>query len=137
MVGQPAAAPPKIEGEYMSPQRIHNRKSLKEVRRQLRRSLTPAEATLWKALQGSKLGGKKFRRQHSIGNYVVDFYCPECGLAVELDGDAHFTESGAEADAKRSAYLNQQKIRVLRFENREIFDNLEFVLAEIEKNLIS
>jgi len=66
--------------------KIHNRKSMKEIRRHLRHSLTPAEAALWKGLKGSKLEGKKFRRQHSIGNYVVDFYCPECKLAIELDG---------------------------------------------------
>jgi very-short-patch-repair endonuclease len=53
--------------------------------------LTTAEAVLWKNLQGSRLDGKKFRRQHSVGKYVLDFYCPECRLAVELDGEAHFT----------------------------------------------
>ncbi len=72
-----------------------------------------------------------------MGPYILDFYCPECCLAVELDGDAHFTEGGAEADANRAEFLRKKGISVLRFENRLVFDALDFVLAEIEQNLIS
>jgi very-short-patch-repair endonuclease len=57
------------------------------------KSLTPAEAILWKNLQRSQREGMKFRRQHGIGSYVVDFYCPDCTLAVELDGEGHLTQS--------------------------------------------
>lgn len=119
----------------MSTQRIHNRKSLKEVRRRLRRSLTPSEATLWKALQGSRLAAKKFRRQHSIGNYVVDFYCPECKLAIELDGEKHFNSMASEYDLRRTEFLKQHGISVLRFENRAVFENQSAVLEAIRKRL--
>ena len=116
---------------------MHNVKELKKNRSELRSNLTPAEALLWKSLQHSQLSGKKFRRQHSIDKYIVDFYCPECRLAIELDGDSHFTESGAEYDEARTEFLTRKGIRVLRFENREIFDNLDLAVAEIQKHLIS
>ena len=119
----------------MGTQRIHNRKSMKDLRRHLRRSLTPAEATLWKALQGSKLAGKKFRRQHSIGNYVVDFYCPECKLAVELDGEKHFNSMASEYDLRRTEFLGGHNIRVLRFENRAVFEHSDGVLEAIRNYL--
>ena len=119
----------------LNPRRIHNRKSVKDLRRHLRRSLTPAEATLWKALQGSKLAGKKFRRQHSIGNYVVDFYCPECNLAVELDGENHFNSMASEYDLRRTEFLGRHNIRVLRFENRAVFEHPEGVLEAIRNYL--
>ena len=115
--------------------RIHNRKSLEELRRQLRHSLTPAEAVLWKNLQGSELAGKKFRRQHSIGDYIVDFYCPECKLAVELDGEKHFNSIASECDRRRTDFLNLLNIRVLRFENRTVFENLRAVLHVIKSHL--
>jgi very-short-patch-repair endonuclease len=108
---------------------------MKEIRRHLRHSLTPAEATLWKALQGSKLAGKKFRRQHSIGKYVVDFYCPECKLAVELDGEKHFNSMASEYDLRRTEFLSRYSIRVLRFENRAVFEHPDGVLEAIRKHL--
>jgi very-short-patch-repair endonuclease len=67
----------------------HNRPELKEVRKKLRNQATPAEAALWKLLSGKKCGGLKFRRQHSVGPYILDFYCPEAKLAIEVDGNAH------------------------------------------------
>src|SRR5690242_19757852 len=108
--------------------RLHNVKQLKEKRGELRSALTPAEALLWKSLQHSQLSGKKFRRQHSIDRHIVDFYCPGCRLAIELDGDSHFTESGAEYDTARTEFLTKRGVRVLRFENREIFDNFDLVI---------
>jgi very-short-patch-repair endonuclease len=115
--------------------RVHNRPSLKPLRRTLRSSLTPAEALLWKNLQRSRLDGKKFRRQHSVGSYVLDFYCPECRLAVELDGAGHFDSIRSEYDARRTDYLNNLEIRVVRFENRRIFEDLESVLEAIRRSL--
>src|SRR5262245_39614405 len=94
---------------------IYNIKSTADFRRNLRNSLTPVEAILWKNLQGRKLSGKKFRRQFSIGRYIVDFYCPESRLAVELDGAPHFTDKGGEHDVERTAYLQASGVRVLRF----------------------
>ena len=66
--------------------RLHNQKHLKLRRRRLRNAATPAERALWLMLKGRQLGGRKFRRQHSIGPYIVDFYCPGERLIVELDG---------------------------------------------------
>jgi very-short-patch-repair endonuclease len=117
----------------MTSQQIFNKKSLKNFRKKLRNNLTPAEAVLWKALQKRKLAGKKFRRQHSVGKYVVDFYCPAEKLAVELDGAGHYTLEGTKHDIERDDYLSSLGIKVLRFENKEVFDNLEAVL-EVIKN---
>ncbi len=111
---------------------LHNIHSLKEKRRELRNNLTPAEATLWKCLQNKQLDGRKFRRQHSVGNYILDFYCPSEKLCIELDGAEHFTSAGFEYDTERTAFLNGCGIRVIRFENKLIFQSLEMVLEEIK-----
>jgi very-short-patch-repair endonuclease len=113
----------------------HNIKAMKPRRRQLRRSLTPAEALLWKNLHRSGIEGRKFRRQHSVGKYVLDFYCPECHLGVELDGDGHFHSWTSAHDAERTTYLGSLNIRVLRFENRMVFEDLEAVLESIRQHL--
>jgi very-short-patch-repair endonuclease len=112
-------------------QPIHNREKLKSPRQELRHSLTPAEAALWKSLQRSQLSGEKFRRQHSVGPFILDFCCPECRLAVELDGRAHFNPPAWERDCNRTEYLNKLNICVLRFENRAVFEHLDWVLREI------
>lgn len=111
--------------------KLHNTKDLKALRKQLRNELTPAEAALWRSLQGSRLQGRKFRRQHSIGPYVADFYCPGEKLVVELDGAAHDTSTSFLHDERRAAYLRSLGIEVLRIENREVFQNLDGVLALI------
>ena len=111
--------------------KIHNRKYLKDKRQALRNDLTSAEATLWTCLQKKKLAGRKFRRQHSVGNYILDFYCPKERLAVELDGQDHFTTSGWERDKKRDQFLEELNIKVLRFENDEVFHSLDNVLESI------
>ncbi|PSR54805.1 cytosine methyltransferase [Adhaeribacter arboris] len=111
-------------------ERIHNQQNLKNLRQQNRSNLTPAEAELWKHLKNSQIG-RKFRRQHSVGNYILDFYCPQEKLAIELDGRDHFTENGYERDEDRTKFLKNLHIKVLRFENKEVFEQLEGVLAEI------
>jgi very-short-patch-repair endonuclease len=113
---------------------IHNSKSLEPNRKELRNALTPAEAFLWTQLKKRQLSGKKFRRQYSVGPYILDFFCPEARLAVELDGAPHFSLIGQELDAKRDLYLKEKETLVLRFENRDVFENLEFVLGVIRKN---
>lgn len=110
---------------------IHNRQELKIFRKDLRNNATPAEIKLWGVLQRSNLGGYKFRRQHSVGPYILDFYCPSEKLAVELDGDSHFTGSGVEYDRKRTAYLNGFNIKVLRFLNTDVYDNMSVVCERI------
>jgi very-short-patch-repair endonuclease len=118
-------------------EQINNRPYLKEKRRELRGRLTPAEAKLWKLIQNGKLEGIKFRRQHSLGNYIVDFYCPKYLLVIELDGQIHFNPVNEEYDIKRTDYINSLGIKVLRFENKEVFEKTEFVLEEIKQSCIT
>ena len=104
------------------------------MRKELRNNLTPAEAALWKALQRGQLEGRKFRRQHSFGKFILDFYCPSEKLVIELDGRHHFSDVGFEADSERSTFLHSHGIRVLRFENKDVFENLDGVLEEIRNH---
>jgi very-short-patch-repair endonuclease len=121
----------------MPGQKIFNRKPLKEFRKELRKNLTPAEAVLWTALQKKQLEGRKFKRQHSIGKYIVDFYCPAEKLVIELDGAEHFTLEGSEHDLIRDSYISSFGINILRYENRDIYNNLEAVLEDIKNNFKS
>jgi len=114
---------------------IHNVKRSRVVRKRLRSSRTAAEAILWKSLKNSQLDGKKFRRQHSVGPYVLDFYCPECRLAIELDGAGHSDLLTAEYDTKRTHFLNSKDIQVLRLENSDILETGELVLEQIRQTL--
>ena len=117
----------------MHRQRIHNKPELKSFRKQLRNNGTSAEAVLWMQLKQKQLDGRKFRRRHSIGNYIVDFYCPEEKLAVELDGEDHFWGEGIDHDYKRFRYLVSLGISVIRFENKWVFEDMNYVLTEIRK----
>lgn len=112
---------------------IHNHKNLKHIRKSLRNHSTSAEATLWKMLQKSQVGGYKFRRQHSIGNYVVDFYCPMLQLAIELDGEPHADLINIVRDAERDEFINNHGIIVFRYENRWVFEYPEVIIEDILK----
>ena len=114
---------------------VFNIKSQKAKRKELRNNSTSAEAVLWRGLNGRQLDGKKFRRQHGVGPYIVDFYCPECRLAIELDGQGHFTEFGGLYDLRKDAYLKTHGIRVIHFENKAIFEDIENVLLLICEEL--
>ncbi len=101
--------------------------------RELRQMQTPEEAKLWERLRNHQLAGVKFRRQHAIGNYILDFCAPGCKLVVELDGSHHLlTET---EDAERTAFLNAKGYKVIRFSNSEINENIEAVLREIRNAL--
>ena len=102
-----------------------------DMRRHLRTNMTPAEATLWKALRGRGAGGWKFRRQQGIGPFILDFYCPEQRLCVEIDGSAH--DHSYDYDQQRTEFLEAQGIRVIRFSNDQVFTCLEGVVDEIIK----
>ena len=117
--------------------RIHNISRLKEKRRELRNNSTSAEAVLWGYLKQNQLEGRKFRRQHSIGRYIVDFYCPEEKLVLELDGEGHFWEPAIQYDNTRTLFFRKIGIRVLRFENRWVFEDITFVLSEVRNHLTS
>ncbi|MBP9185569.1 MAG: endonuclease domain-containing protein [Bacteroidia bacterium] len=109
----------------------HNKTYLLPYRKALRNKSTPAEASLWKSLKNSQLAGRKFRRQHSIDNYIVDFFCYEESLAIELDGGIHNLK--IEQDKKRDLDLASKGIKVIRFENRFVFEHLDQVLDDIKK----
>jgi len=113
---------------------INNLPHKQDDRRNLRNNLTSAEAVLWNNLKNAQLEGRKFRRQHSIGEYILDFYCPEEKLAVELDGAGHFDVGGNQHDDARTAYLAQFGIVVLRFENKIVWSALDGILLEISRH---
>ena len=114
---------------------INNLPEMKPFRRKLRKNMTAAEVALWLMIKNKQLDGERFLRQYSIGHFVVDFYCPKYKLAVELDGEVHFTEEAAAYDAKRTAYLNSVGVQVVRFENFEVFQYPTRTLDEIRKYL--
>src|SRR4051812_1339578 len=95
--------------------------------RRLRKTMTDAERKLWSRLRSRQLVGKKFRRQHPLGPYVLDFYAEEHRLVVEVDGGQHTPE----VDAERTAWLQAQGCRVIRFWNHEVLWNLPDVLEMI------
>lgn len=100
-----------------------------QAARHLRYNLTPAEAQLWSALQRRQLGGLKFRCQHPVGQFIVDFYCPSCKLVVEVDGGIHIQQTTY--DAARTEQLQAFGYTVLRFSNEEVASNLPIVLLRI------
>jgi very-short-patch-repair endonuclease len=100
-----------------------------QTAKQLRRRMTPEEKIIWQHLRAKRLGGFRFRRQQIIGRYVVDFYCHAAGLVVELDGAAHAYQ--VEQDRERDAFLSGRGLRVLRFKNEQVREDLPRVLAQI------
>lgn len=101
------------------------RKNAKE----LRKNLTPAEEKLWVHLRGHRMGNVHFRRQHAIGNYIVDFCAPSNKLVIELDGSQHLEQE--EYDKERTAFLNSKGYKVLRFWNNAVMNDIERVLTVI------
>ena len=111
----------------------HNDKYLKDYRKKLRNNLTPAEAKLWTLLKCKQLEGRKFRRQHSIDNFIVDFYCPKEKLVIELDGEVHNNILTEEKDNVRDLKLKSYGITILRFENKMVFEQQDMVLNAIKE----
>ena len=99
--------------------------------RGLRKNSTDAERKLWSVLRSRQLGGFKFRKQTEIDGYVVDFFCPERRLIIEVDGGQH----SPARDARRTAYLESQGFRLIRFWNNEVLNNLDGVWTVIEQAL--
>jgi very-short-patch-repair endonuclease len=121
-----------------SPKKLHNHlefsimatnKEILRRARELRQSMTPAEAILWKQLRSRRFNSFKFRRQRPIGPYIVDFFCRHCLLIVELDGDSHV--GNEETDAIRQKELEKCGYRMIRFWNSDVYDDLEMVLDTI------
>ncbi len=107
---------------------------LKTVARQMRTDPTESEKLLWEHLRARRLSGFRFRQQHSIGQFIVDFYCAEARLVIEVDGPIH--EWRKEEDEIREEFIKYHGCRVLRFSDREVLHNVEEVLNEISKALI-
>jgi very-short-patch-repair endonuclease len=110
--------------------KIFNRPEQKSFRSALRRNQTEPEQRLWARLR-SKQFGVKFRRQHGVGRYIVDFYCAELGLIIELDGDSHYQEGAPAYDAVRDEFMRRLGLRVLRFTNQDVMQQLDAVLEKI------
>jgi very-short-patch-repair endonuclease len=100
---------------------------------ELRREPTLAESKLWAYLRGKKLNGVSFRRQHTIGNYIVDFCAIKQKLIIELDGSQHLEQE--EYDLERSAYLESQGFKVIRFWNNDVMNDIQSVLSAIDVTL--
>src|SRR5262245_20580521 len=105
--------------------------ALLQAARDLRQHMTDAEQCLWRCLRGKQLDGFRFRKQHPIAHFVLDFYCPAVRLAIELDGAQHNTSPGRASDDERTRYLNVRGIRVLRFWNHEVVQDLPGVLQRV------
>ena len=105
--------------------------TLHQFARQLRTHQTECERLIWQKLRARQVLDLKFRRQHPCPPYVLDFYCVELQLAVELDGSQHFTPEQRGYDQRRSQYLSSLGIEVLRFDNRQVLVETEGVLQEI------
>ena len=98
--------------------------------RELRHAMTPAEQALWTRIRDGQLDGAHFRRQHAVGNFIVDFFCAKARLVVEVDGDVHATQ--ADYDAARTQWLEEQRqCQVIRFTNEDVFRRMDAVLEEI------
>ena len=108
-----------------------NEPILKQRRRELRLNQTEAEKTLWSRVRNRQLYRMKFFRQYSVGPYILDFYCPQMRVAIELDGGRHTEDDRREYDAARSAYLKALGIEVMRFWNHEVLHQTESVLRKV------
>jgi very-short-patch-repair endonuclease len=111
---------------------LKNDPALKDRRRDLRRNQTDAERAFWAKVRNKQFYGLKFFRQYSFGLYILDFYCPEQKLAVELDGGQHNLPEGREYDVARTNYLIDHGVEVVRFWNNEVLGQMDNVLACLE-----
>ncbi len=115
--------------------KIFNSKTSKSLRRKLRNESPKAEQILWCHLRKRQIEGFKFRRQTSIDDYIVDFYCPEAKLVIEIDGDTHFEPETESQDRERERHIKSLGIKILRFTNLDVYNNIEAVIRVIMKEL--
>ena len=106
-----------------------------DLKRRLRSNMTGPEAQLWSRLRARQLQGLKFRRQHGIGPYIVDFYCPEQSLVIEVDGDSHADANQILKDRQREKYLQSLGLHVIRYINDDILKNLDGVMEDLAERL--
>ena len=115
--------------------KVYNKEIEKCKRRLLRKNMPQAEIILWSNLRNKILRGYKFRRQYSVKNFVLDFYCPKLKLAIEVDGGSHFIEGADVRDKERQTIIETFGISFLRFTNKEIQENINGVLEKIMENI--
>ena len=115
-------------------ERIFNQKRYQALRTALRSGMPEPETRLWRHIRGCQLG-VKFRRQHGIGAYIVDFYCPEKRLIIELDGDSHYTDEAQLYDIERSMFFQGVGLKVIRFTNDQVMNELDAVLQIVLHNV--
>ncbi|MDF9830017.1 DUF559 domain-containing protein [Parabacteroides sp. PF5-6] len=118
----------------MNPDKLINHKDCKSYRNHLRTHSTHAEIELWQLIKNRQVEGLKLRRQQSIGAYIVDFYCPQIRLAIELDGQVHV--GNEEYDDKRTNYIKEKLgIHILRYENKFVYEHPDCILEDIKEYL--
>lgn len=110
---------------------IFNQSQFKAIRQKLRNESPRAEYILWQKLRRRQVRGLKFHRQYGICNYVVDFYCPEIKFVIEVDGDTHYDPEAIKKDSMRTDKLRDYGLIVFRFDNNEIYNNIQNVVASI------
>jgi very-short-patch-repair endonuclease len=110
-------------------------KNLKKFARELRKNQTDAETFLWQKLRKRQLKNCQFYRQRIICNYIVDFYCPDAKLVIEIDGGQHYSDEGKAKDASRDRHLADLGLIVMRISAREVFENTAGVLESIFEKL--
>lgn len=116
---------------------LYNNPKRKDLRQELRRNATPTEYFFWSFLCRGQVEGVKFRRQYGVGPFVLDFYCPELRLAVEVDGETHDTPEARKYDTQRTRFLQTNNIEVVRFQNGDILENTDWALDELRKFIIT
>ena len=114
---------------------VYNDPARKLERRHLRKNSTAAERRLWSILRSRQMSGLKFLRQYGVGPYILDFYCPELRLAIEVDGGQHADICGQQHDAHRDRYLKDLEIRVIRFWNSDVLQNIEGIGQKIKEDI--
>jgi very-short-patch-repair endonuclease len=112
---------------------LYNNKTLKNRRQELRNHQTEAEKLLWKFISKNKILGLRFLRQYSAGPYILDFYCPEIRLGIELDGKIH--EKNRLYDKDREKYLDDLDIKIIRFQNDDVLRNIKRVLNDLQNKI--
>ena len=114
--------------------RLINQNGQREFRRVLRSDGTPSEGRLWTMLRAKQVENLQFRRQYGMGPYVLDFYCPELKLAIELDGGIHFNDEQRINDEQRTLFLQQHfGITILRFENIDVIRHPQAIIESIKR----
>ena len=117
-------------------ERTNNLPESLELRRKLRRKATPEENAIWKMLRAKKVANSHWYRQFSVGPYVLDFYCPEVRLCVEVDGIHHNMDEEIARDERRTRFLNREGIEVLRIPNEVVWNCSDMVIATIEQAVV-